>query len=207
MSLYGILKSSTNTGSDAELDSIFSAPTLVTSNAPQFASDSMSLRRAVSSQGVQRWEIEAELMSTVGDVSYFIHSVVNNLNNRIYVRMPSLPGLVGLVDEKSLTLGATISKGAINFSVNGLTGAQLIKGEFIQFNGDNKVYVIKDPGENGLGAVLYPPVRSAKLVNTPIKYGKLVTLHGKYDNNNLRGFRTTDGLISSPGTVRIVEDL
>jgi hypothetical protein len=204
---YGILKDITNTGSNEELSSIFSAPVLVISNSPSFNSDSMSLRRASSSQGVQRWEIEAELMSTVGDVNYFLHSILNSTETKIYIRMPALPNLIGLIDGKTLTLGATILKGATDFNVNGLTGAQLVKGEFIQFDGDNKVYVVMESGVDGVAASLYPPVRTAKLVNTPIKYGKLVTMHGRYDTNNLKGFRIIDGLINSPGNVRIIEDL
>ena len=60
--MYGVLKSSVNTGADDELASVFSTPLSINSNQPEFSSDTLSLNRVVSSQGVQRWEIEAEIM-------------------------------------------------------------------------------------------------------------------------------------------------
>ena len=173
--LYGILKSINNTGVDSEILTPFSAPLVLINNAPAFVTDSLSLRRSVSSQGVQRWEIETELVSTVGSVDQFLHGILNRSENKFYIRMPPIPFSEQLALGKTLTNLNTITKGSKDLNVTGLTGDQLCAGEFIQFAGDNKIYVITDPGENGLGAQFYPPAVLGKTIGTAIKYGSIVT--------------------------------
>ena len=70
--LYGILKDSTNTGLDSQLQCIFNAPLSVISNQPAYVQDMMSLKRVVGSQNVQRWEIEANIQPTNDSANFLV---------------------------------------------------------------------------------------------------------------------------------------
>jgi hypothetical protein len=96
--LYGILKTATNTGADNELHSVFSAPLTITSNQPSYIQDSMNLKRFASSQGIQRWELEANIAPSNNSSNFLVHSVLNGSNTVIYVRMPQVTNLLGTQD-------------------------------------------------------------------------------------------------------------
>lgn len=206
--LYGVLKTSSNTGLDSELAYIFATPLSILSNQPVFKSDSISGIRKVASRNVQRWEIEATVVPTNNDAGFAAHSIKNGFDKIIYIRMPQIYRSVNSMTTPgmSLTLQNNIFINDNIISFAGLSG-QLALGEMITFNGDPKVYMVVDTGSNGINAEIYPRVRKNIAAGTTISYGGNVVLRARYDDSVSIGIRYEDGILMSPGSYKFIEAL
>ena len=204
---YGILKSSSNTGSDDEILIGFAAPLNIYSNQPEYIQDGLSLSRSASSQNVQRWEIEANLMPANSNANSLIHSVANGRSSIFYVRMPQIPGVV--TTEGAITCGnvndinAQINKNTDLLRVSSSGG--LSAGEFFQFENDSKVYLVIDGGVGGNMIQFAPKLRKNVPGNTNLILGGRVTLQCSYDVDTRLGIMFKDGILSDPGSVKLVE--
>lgn len=208
MAYYGILHSVTNTGLDSEIRVPFSTPLAVNSNQPVFTSDTASLRRIVVSQRVQRWEIEAAMVPTNNSAEFLVHSVLNGYSEVFYVRMPQVYRDASLKTPagRTLTLTSSAAINATTVNISGLSaGEEMALGEFITFSGDTKVYIVTHTGSNGSGVGIFPALRAGRTSGTGIKYGDKVTMQGRYDSNTQLGIKYIDGVLSDPGTVKIIE--
>jgi hypothetical protein len=205
--MYGILRTSTNTGSDAEILIQFVAPLTVISNQPVFASDALSLRRVVSSQSVQRWEIEANLMPSNDSASFLAHSVLKGYSAVFQLRMPQVyrPAALKTPTGGTIQVSGGLAAGATNMNVVGLGGGEVAIGEFFQFTGINKVFLVTDGGTAGVGVGFYPPVPESVSTLTTLIFGDKVTCHVRYDTDNILGITYTDGIVSDPGRARFIE--
>lgn len=219
--MYGILSSSINTGSVAELAAVFMAPLSISSNVPGFALDTINLKRRASSSQNQRWEIEAAIQPTNDSTSFMVHNLTHGFHKTFFVRMPQ-PYIrghgAGGISRKTpvgcpmslqpvLALATGYSAGTSVIDINGLGNYNMLAGEFITFVGDPKVYMVTDPGVKGVGVGIYPSLRKAKSENTEVVYGDRVTMRAYYDNDNTFGIRYSDGVLTDPGTYKIVEAL
>jgi len=92
-------------------------------------------------------------------------------------------------------------------NLSGILSFDLAKGEFIQFENDPKVYMVVEPGVDGLGFTIFPSLRQAVSIGDEIYYGDRVTLNCYYDIDNTFGIEFKDGILVSPGTMRLVEAL
>lgn len=204
--LYGVLKSNTNTGSDAELAYVFSTPLAVISNQPAFVSDTLSLKRKTSSQNVQRWEIEANIVPSNNSSNFLVHSVRYGHDKTFAVRMPQVYN-EGSTFPKVLSLKATntVLAGADTINISGLIDNEMPEGEFIKFASHNKVYVVVEKGSNGGGVKIFPPLLQNVTANTDIKYGAEVVMTARYDLDTRLGIAYTDGILSDPGVIRFIE--
>jgi len=200
---YGILKSITNTGLDSEIASAFVAPMALISNKPAYAQDTLSLKRNAASQNVQRWEIETNLMPSNDTAELFIQNILAGHDSRVYVRMPQIYGIG--YSSGTITVNGDVAANLDTFNISG--AANLIKGEFIQFTGDPKVYVVKEPGSAGVGVKIEPKLRLAVADLTAIILGPKVTMHALYHTDTRLGITYVDGILSDHGTVRLIEDL
>ncbi len=216
--LYGILHTSTNTGLDSELAAVFASPLSITSNQPAFVSDTLTLRRRVSSQDVQRWEIETNLAPTSGNGGFLVHNIRAGYVEKMYVRMPQIPGLKSLeakleADDRNAHTYVvpkvlnTVVAGSNNITVTGLKGYELAAGEFIKFAGDSKVYAVIDPGVMGSNVLIHPNLRATVYAQTEISYGSHCTLTARYDSTVALGIKFIDGILADHGTVKFVEAL
>jgi len=205
--MYGVLKSTVNTGDTSELQLVFTAPMSVISNQPAFISDTLSLKRKASSQNAQRWEISAGIAPTNDTSAMLVHSVKNGYTKVIYIRMPQPFGVSLVPASRNLTLnGAHLATSAF-VSIAGLSGSQMVEGEFIAFTGDSKVYLVVGAGVNGIGVEIYPPLRRDLANNAVITHGDEVTLAARYDSDTQLGMKYTDGVLVNPGTLKFVEAL
>jgi hypothetical protein len=202
--MYGILESSTNTGLDSELQCVFSTPLTIISNQPSFVQDMMSLKRRASSQNVQRWEIEAKLAPTNNSAKALVHGLISGNDSIIYARMPQVYGIE--TTEASITVNGNVAAGQDTFAFSG-TPLKLKYGEFIQFSGQSKVYIVRDPGNGKEGVRIFPPLLSAITNGQALIFGDKVTLHARYDTDVQFGIKYTDGILSDPGVVRLIEDI
>lgn len=219
--MYGILNSAVNTGLDSELVATFMTPLNIKSNVPGFSLDTVSLKRKASRSDNQRWELEAAIQPTNDSAAFFVHNVVNGFDRVIYVRMPQIylisNGNAGI--SKRTPVGAPVGAKPIltvdgNYvagidvvDIDGLGAFNMALGEFIQFFGDPKVYVVTNPGDKGKGVGIYPSLRKAKVDNTQVLYGDAVTLRAYYDNSNAFGIKYQDGVMTDPGTFTLIEAL
>jgi hypothetical protein len=212
--LYGILKSATNTGIESELAAIFAAPLSVSSNQPAFVSDTISLRRRVASQDAQRWEVESSIKPTNDSAAFIVSSIVAGYTEKIYARMPQIYGIKSLesqIDDTgevlTLTTVGTASIGSNIFTCTGIRSHNFASGEFIQFDTDSKVYIVIDPGVNGVGVIISPKLRLPVYPDTIVKFGSKVTLAARYDTTMTLGMKYIDGILVDPGTIKLVEAL
>lgn len=200
---YGILKSETNTGKDGELLCLFTAPLSVISNQPSYVQDMANLRRRASSQNVQRWEIEAGLAPENGEASanHLIHTLENGHSDVFFIRMPQVHGLK--TSYADIFTAATFAANVDTFSISG--AMKMVPGEFVRFANHSKVYLVTAAGADGVGIRISPSLRKAVPNGTKIIVGDKVTMAARYDTNVRLGIVYTDGILSNPGTVRLVE--
>jgi hypothetical protein len=208
MPLYGILKTSTNTGLDSELQCVFSTPLTVISNQPAFWGDTLNLRRKVSSQNVQRWEIETNIITTTDATDFIAHSVNAGLSELVYLRMPQplwIPSRVAEVVGLSLTLSANAAVNATSLSVAGLN-SKSIKGMFITIAGSSKVHLVTEMLST-TSVKIAPRLPAAISSGAVIKHSANVTMTAYYDSSSIIGMKYDNGVLSNPGTLRFVEKL
>lgn len=204
--MYGVLKSSINTGVDSELQYVFSTPLKIISNQPAFVADTMSLKRKVNSQNVQRWEIETEIVPENNSANFLIHSVKHGFTDVFRLRMPQVFTFTKIKQNLALTLTSTKFIGSSVIDITGV-GSVDLTGQFINFQGDSKVYLITSKGDMGAGIEIEPPLLKSIASNSTITYGDKTTMLARYDTDNQAGITYTDGILSSPGVVRYVEAL
>ena len=201
----GILKSSMTTGSDADLLCLFAAPVTITSNQPAFAQDSMNLRRIAASQNIQRWEVEARIAPANGSGSadYAAHSVTVGHNTPFWIRPPQPPNV------KCSPSGVRVAAAAsVNTDTISITGAaSMVAGELITFSNHSKVYMVVSAGAAGVGIRVSPKLRKALTAGISVATGANVAMRVLYDNSVNIGITYTDGVLSDPGAVKMIEAL
>lgn len=195
---YGILASSINTGLDSQIICGFVAPLSVISNQPAYVQDMVNLKRRASSQNVQRWEIEANIEPTVGSTDFAVHSVDKGYSEVFYVRMPQIYGLTLTTDARTV-----IDINAVGVDTITLSGS-VNKGEFIQFTGDSKVYLVKSGGST---INIKPALLKATTAGQAVVTGGNVTMSAYYDSTVKLGLTYIDGILSDPGSLKFIEAL
>lgn len=195
---YGILKSDVNTGLDDQILCGFVAPLSIVSNQPAYVQDMMNLKRSASSQNIQRWEIEANLEPSTNSADFMVHSIDNGYSGIFFLRMPQVYGL-------ALTTAARTVVGVNSAGVDTIIISDTInKGEFIQFTGDTKVYLVK---AGGTTITVSPPLLKPTTIGQTIKTGGNITMLARYDDSVKIGITYVDGILSDPGSIKFVEAL
>lgn len=201
--LAGILKSSSNSGSNAELLAVFAAPLTVRSNQPAYVQDMLNLKRKASSQGAQRWEIETNVVPSSNSAAFMVHSIVNSHVEFLYVRMPQVYGLAQTANGTTLTNDVAVNATRIN-----ITGPlTMIPGEFINIGASTKVYMVTEAGYGGQDIGIHPPLLEAAFAADAVKTGTLVTMVARYDTDTKIGISYIDGILSDPGSIKLIEAL
>lgn len=205
MPLYGVLKSSTNTGLDNELACIFAAPITFMSNQPEFSGDTMTLRRVSNSQNVQRWEIIATVQQTDDPVEFFVGNILAGKSKNVSVRAQLYKGKSEMPDGLAIRSNGNFY--ASDSTVNLSGASKLIKGEFIRFKNHSKVYLVTNPGVAGVGVEIYPQLTEYVPTLTDVEYGAKTTFLMKYDTDALVGVTYSDGILTEAGQYKLVEAL
>jgi hypothetical protein len=206
---YGILKSQTNTGSDAELVAKFTTPLSVISNQPEYLSETASLRQLATSQNVQRWEIEANIAQSNDNPNMLVHTVANGRSKKVYLRMPQVyrPDNQKAPEGLSLVNSSVLASNTSAIPFTGNSGNVLPIGEFIKFSNHDKVYLIVDMNSGGNLMTIAPSLRKSVTPGVTISYGDKVTLTVRYDSATILGIKYQDGVLSEPGSMRFIEAL
>lgn len=209
---YGILKSTivTDNGDDSNLLCKFVAPLAVISEQPAYIQESMNLSINASSQGVQRWNVVANIEPSNDNANFLTHTTRNGHTYKFKIRTPQVANLktaAGTLVEK-LPNGITTSSAAANASVVSVAaGAYYTAGEFIQFGAlDTKVYMVSESTD--LGSVsIFPNLRMAMPSNTPVYRGSKVMMTVRYNQDVRLGITYIDGVLSDPGSITFIEAL
>lgn len=214
--IYGILKDSTNTGLAGEIDIKFVAPLSVHSNQPSLYADTVSLRRVIVDSGAQRWEIETNLEPGSG-ARVMAQQLGVGHHTPFLIRMPQpyspVAQLSAQEEDQTVLMSATAFVGDRTIYTNN----PMLTGEFLRFATSNhtKVYVVTKAALGSLPGSS-PPVaawrvdiapalsRTEQSGNTVFRGGK-VTGTFRYDLDVVLGMRYVDGVLSDPGSVRLVE--
>lgn len=211
MALYGILKTSGNTGQNSELQAIFSTPLRIISNSPAFVSDTINLKRRTNSQGVQRWEIEAAMMLENNSADFLAHNVRYNFSRTVYIRMPQPYRSSGrFASGLTIRVNGSAPAGSESLSLKGVGFSMPPAGEFITFTGSSKVYCITSATTpiGGVSTVtVHPKLLVAMPDNTIVINSDSVTMLARYDSDNVLGITYRDGILADPGTFKFVEEL
>lgn len=216
--IYGILKAGYVSGAvvtDADVETAFVAPLSIINNQPAFVQDSMNLKRRASLQGVQRWEIIANLEPSNNSAAMLLHSVDKNVVTPINVRMPQIVGLK-IITKNKLKVGivwavnGNKSRGDSSISIQTATSDlpdayALTPGEFITFEGHTKVYLVKTATNTNI--TISPPLMTTVSSGAALRRDGDTVLSCRYDSDTVLGIKYIDGVLSDPGSVKLIEDI
>ena len=159
----------------------------------------INLKRLAGSQNVQRWEIEANVVPTNDSANFLVHSILSGYDQVVYVRMPQVYGI-------TLTTGHTVDGAlAIGDDTFKTHATTINAGEFIQFGTDTKVYLVTVGGASSIK--IAPKLLKVVADNAAIKTGGAVTMLARYDTGVKLGITYKDGVLSDPGSIRLIEAL
>jgi hypothetical protein len=186
----------------------FVTPMSVVSNQPVFVADTLSLKRQVLSQGVQRWEISTNLEPSNNSADFLLHSVTNGYDKVFDIQVPQVfkkSGETSTATVVQVNFAAAANSSTISCNING----SLLKGEFIKFSNHDKVYIVLNTVSSSISAQIqiYPPLRKPVSDSTLMLIKQEVVMKCRYDLSTALGITYVDGVLSDPGTVGFIEVL
>ena len=183
------------------------APLSIASNEPVFDVDTVSLSKQRASQGAQRWEISFNTATSNATEADMLVGVVTGINTADTMPMPQMPS-VDLANTVGTSLAISVAASAGATAVTVVSDGILSKGSFVKFSNHAKIYMVTADVTAGTAPVsIYPALRSAVAITDTFKTGASATFTYYRDVSNLRGLTFTDGILSSTGTVNLVEGL
>jgi len=185
------------------------APLSITSNEPVFDVDTISLSKQRASQGAQRWELSFKTVSSGATEADIFVGMVTGISSAETMVMPQLPS-VFTANTSSSVLAIDADAAAGVSSVTVVSDGVISKGSFIKFSNHDKIYMVTADVAAGTVAVpIYPQLRTAVTTShtflTSNPTSSAVTLSYYRDVSNLRGLTFTDGILSSTGSINLVE--
>lgn len=181
------------------------APLSITSNEPVYDVETISLSKQRASQGAQRWELAfntATSGATEADMLVGVATGLATADTMVMPQLPSVDRLNTIGASRAITSNAAAGVSSVTINSDGV----LSKGSFIKFSNHAKIYMVTADVAAGVVAVpIYPQLRTAVTTAHTFKTGSSATLTYYRDVSNLRGLTFTDGILSSTGTVNLVE--
>jgi hypothetical protein len=162
-----------------------------------FVNNTLAVRQERISLFGQRWKVTFEV-EPEPNANILVHMLPRLAATfEFNVPQPDNPLLF-----EALTGSTT---GVANAGVTGFgTAAVLPAGRFIRFANHNKVYMVT--GYNAGVATVYPSLEAAIPSGTSFSYGNNVNMRVFYDESQVRGITFNDGVLSSPGTITLIEN-
>lgn len=187
------------------------APLKITSNEPVFEMTTVSLKTQRASQGAQRWELTFTTATSAATEADAILGAIESITTTDTVVMPQLPSIVaGNTATASQVISANVaaSLSAVTIVSDGI----ILKGSFIKFSNHDKVYMVTadvaaSVASAPVSVAIYPSLRSAVTTADTLKTGASVVLTYYRSIDNARGITFTDGLLSSAGSINLIEAL
>jgi hypothetical protein len=206
--MYGILNSTVNTGLDSEILVEFVAPLSMISNQPVFGADTISLKQIISSQRVQRWELEANIAPSNDVPFYLISSLDSGYDRVLSIRVPQVFRMNKVIPANIvITASSGSPRGSAQINVQGNGIKRIQPGEFINVGTQSKLYVVVAVTPDGSSLSISPSLRAAVTTGDAIKYGKNCTMKARYDSSTKLGMIYKDGVLADPGSAKFIEAL
>ena len=187
-------------------------PFTIASNQPIYDADTVSLIKQRASQSAQRWEISFSTVHSNDAADSFVQSITNMTTKQTMI-MPQLTDVVSkLTVTTSPLMFANYSAGVSQVAVSssGEFGF-LPKGSFIKFSNHDKLYVVTADVDFSTGSSelvnIFPSLKEPVTVTDTLLSGDDVVLTYYKDINNLQGVTYRDGILSSAGTITLIEAL
>ena len=183
------------------------APLSITSNEPIYDVDTISLSKQRASQGAQRWEVAFNTVTSGDTEADLLVGIITNLAVADTMIMPQLPS-ADRTNTAGVSLAISVAAAAGTSSVTIVNDGVISKGSFIKFSNHAKIYMVTADIPSAITSVsvpIYPSLRSAVTTAHTFKTGASATFTYYRDVSNLRGLTFTDGLLSSAGTINLVE--
>ena len=185
------------------------APLSITSNEPIFDVDTISLSKQRATQGAQRWELSFNVVTSDADEADILVGMIDGITVAETMVMPQLPS-VARNNTSSVVLAINSGASAGSTTVSVVSDGVISKGSFVKFSNHTKIYMVTEAvGSGTVDVSIYPALREnvtpSHTFNTSNSSASTVSLSYYRDVSNLRGLRFSDGLLSSPGVVNLVE--
>lgn len=195
-------------------------PLTIKSNEPTFDVDTISLSKQRSSQGSQRWELSFNILTSDNAMELFMSGISKTggtgFTEAASMIMPQIADNgVTVVGGNGIVTNAFSSAHVSQVDIDmtsgtGTTNTGIIKrGYFIKFANHSKIYVVTEDCTLSGSPTLkfYPNFVNSVTTATTVLIGDSVTLSYWRDISDIKGITFTDGLLSSPGTINLVESV
>ena len=182
------------------------APFSIRSNEPVFHADTLTLKVQRVSQGSQRWELSFNVLTSDNSVDLFVSSL-NEIDTAQNMIMPQLKQITDTLDLSGSPVCSTTAAGSTTVTITG-GGGILKKGYFIKFSNHSKIYVVLTDTtltNSGVSLSIYPKLRTGVTNTTTVLTKENATFSYFRNIDNIGGITFSDGILSSPGTVDLIE--
>jgi len=192
------------------------APFQIRSNEPVFSADTASLKHFRTGQGVQRWEMSFEIETSDNSVDMLLGQIdaADAVQTMIMPQMREALANFTHTSSGNRTIAVngahTTTDTTIAYNMGGSSGAMsgvVSKGSFIKFSNSDKVYLVKQNATTGGSGTLHihPPLQKALTGSETVAVGDNCTFAYFTQPDNITGITFSDGFISSPGTITLLE--
>ena len=185
------------------------APLSITSNQPIYETESVSLSTQRASQGAQRWELSFTTATSEGTEADMMVGMITDLATTATITMPQIPSVVkGNTSSVVLPISADVVAGLSEVTI--VNDGIIKKGSFIKFSNQTKIYMVTadvaaSVASAPVAVAIYPSLRSAVATTDTLKTGsEAVILHYR-SIDSMNGLTFTDGILSSAGSIKLIE--
>jgi len=186
------------------------APLTINSNEPMYDVDTISLKKQRASQNAQRWELSFNIVSE--DPTNLLVNTISGFDSTNTMVMPQINKI-----EDKLTVSGTLSVSSATAGANSVTISKvgisgiIPKGYFIKFSNHNKIYMVLNEldfeGTGTLTCNLYPSLTEDLTGGETIYTESNAIITYYRDISDIKGITYSDGVLSDPGTINIIEAL
>jgi len=181
------------------------APVTITSNQPIYETDTVSLSKQRASQGAQRWELSFTTVTTENTEADMLVGMITGLATSATMVMPQIPS-AAKGNTASVSLVISVAAAAGLSAVTVVSDGVIKKGSFIKFSNHDKLYMVTADVAAGTAPVsIYPSLRTAVAITDTLQTGTSAVLSYYRDIDTTQGLSFADGIISSVGTISLVE--
>lgn len=186
-------------------------PYSIFSNRNAYEVETISLKRTVFLTEAQRWELSFSVLTT-GDEAALLAAHTWNYYGKKTMIMPQLPNVLKSFSfNGTLTASANTAAGQDSVVCSADADGTIPAGTFVKLEGHNKVYattssVTFDTAEE-FELNLFPNLHDVVMSGEEVLTGDDCVISYRLDFSSISGINITDGFITNPGTIKLVEAL
>lgn len=193
----------------------YSTPLTVASNQPEVVTDTLSLRRVVSTTDAQRWELQIPLAPDTGGSANLVNTVqvhreVNGGHTAFQIAMPQ-PLNTDVTSPAPIAIFAPASAGDNTVTVGSTAAFNIPAGRFITFGTAGKVYRVTQTatsaGLQNIATLNIFPALITGVANGIVVTHDGVNMQARHDvSGGLVSYTLTSGIVDRL-TIGVIEAL